>query len=106
IISASIETLNKLGFTDFVVRLNHRKVLTGILDAAGIPEERHGTALIALDKLDKIGSEGVLREFTERDVTTIDAGKELLTLFESTGNNDEILRRLEGFIGVSSEGIK
>src|SRR4026209_93775 len=35
IISASIETLNKLGFSDFVVRLNHRKVLAGILEAAG-----------------------------------------------------------------------
>src|SRR6185295_6977082 len=55
IISATSEALNKLVFTDFVVRLNHRKVLTGILDAAGIAEEKHGTALIALDKLDKIG---------------------------------------------------
>src|SRR5215212_6084486 len=36
IISASSEALTRLGFTDFVLRLNHRKVLTGILDAAGI----------------------------------------------------------------------
>jgi histidyl-tRNA synthetase len=106
IISASSETLNRLGFTDFVVRLNHRKVLTGILDAAGIPSEKHGTALVALDKLDKIGSEGVLREFAERDVITNGPGKKLLALFESSGDNDEILQRLESFIGVSSEGIK
>ncbi|HET7287307.1 MAG TPA: ATP phosphoribosyltransferase regulatory subunit, partial [Pyrinomonadaceae bacterium] len=76
IISASSEALSKLGFTDFVVRLNHRKVLTGILDAAGIAPEKHGTALIALDKLDKIGTEGVLREFAEREVLSADAGKD------------------------------
>src|SRR5687767_1683974 len=46
IISASTEALSKLGFTDFVVRLNHRKVLTGILDAAGVASEKHGPALI------------------------------------------------------------
>ena len=104
IISASSEALRKLGFSDFTVRLNHRKVLTGILDAAGIPAEKHSTALIALDKLDKIGTEGVLREFAERDVVNTDAGKELLALFESSGDNDEILARLERFIGANSAG--
>jgi histidyl-tRNA synthetase len=106
IISASSEALRRLGFTDFVVRLNHRKVLTGILDAAGIPAEKHATALIALDKLDKIGQEGVLREFEEREVLTGDAGKELLALFET---KDEVLERIEKFIGshpIGLEGIQ
>jgi histidyl-tRNA synthetase len=102
IISASSEALRKLGFTDFVVRLNHRKVLTGILDAAGIPAEKHSTALIALDKLDKIGTEGVLRELQERDVLgNTDSGKELLALFESSTDNEQTLHRLEKFIGGS-----
>jgi histidyl-tRNA synthetase len=109
IISASSEALSKLGFTDFTVRLNHRKVLTGILDAAGIPSEKHGTALIALDKLDKIGSEGVLREFEEREVLAADAGKDLLALFEANTDNEETLQRLEEFIRghlVGLEGLK
>ncbi|HEX6044052.1 MAG TPA: histidine--tRNA ligase [Pyrinomonadaceae bacterium] len=101
IISASSEALRQLGFTDFVVRLNHRKVLTGILDAAGIPAEKHGTALIALDKLDKIGREGVLREFEERDVLRGDAANELLRVFETTD-----LERLETFIGSNSIGLE
>ena len=104
IISASSEALRQLGFADFVVRLNHRKVLTGILDAAGIPAEKHGTALIALDKLDKIGREGVLREFEEREVLTGEAATELLQLFETKD-----LAPLEQFIGqhaVGLEGIK
>jgi len=106
IISATSEALNKLGFTDFVVRLNHRKVLTGILDAAGIAEEKHGTALIALDKLDKIGSEGVLREFEAREVLGVDKGRELLALFESSGSNEETLARLETFIGSHAVGLE
>jgi histidyl-tRNA synthetase len=103
IISASSEALSKLGFTDFVLRLNHRKVLTGILDAAGIASEKHETALIALDKLDKIGIEGVLREFSEREVLSADAGKELLALFET---EDQVLERLENFIGLHAIGLE
>ena len=108
IISASSEALSKLGFNDFLVRLNHRKVLTGILDAAGIAAEKHETALIALDKLDKIGTEGVLREFAEREVLAEGAGKELLSLFESGGDNEEMIERLESFIdsnAVGAEGL-
>ena len=108
IISASSEALSKLGFNDFLVRLNHRKVLTGILDAAGIASEKHETALIALDKLDKIGTEGVLREFAEREVLAEGAGKELLSLFESGGDNEEMIERLESFIdsnAVGAEGL-
>ena len=104
IISASSEALTKLGFTDFTVRLNHRKVLTGILEMAGIPEEKHATALIALDKLDKIGKEGVLREFEAREVLTSNVAQELLALFETNQ-----LEHLEQFIGahpIGLEGIK
>ena len=106
IISASSEVLSKLGFNDFIVRLNHRKVLTGILDAAGIPSEKHETALIALDKLDKIGTEGVLREFAEREVLSPNAGRKLLALFET---KKQVLESLEKFIGshaIGEEGLK
>jgi histidyl-tRNA synthetase len=103
IISASSEALTKLGFTDFVVRLNHRKVLTGILDTAGIPEEKHETALIALDKLDKIGPEGVLRELEVREVLTRNVGQELLALFEI---KEDVLPVLETFIGLHPVGLE
>jgi histidyl-tRNA synthetase len=106
IISASSEVLSKLGFTDFVVRLNHRKVLAGILDAAGIASAKHDTALVALDKLDKIGTEGVLREFAEREVLSEDAGKELLALVEASGDNEETLQRLEKFIASNTVGAE
>src|SRR5215212_2296401 len=64
--SAASEALTKLGFTNFTIRLNHREVLAGVLDAAGVPADKHGDALVALDKLDKIGREGVQKELAGR----------------------------------------
>src|SRR5215204_1543716 len=68
LISAVSEIFEKLGFEDFVVRINDRRVLTAILEAANIPSEKHADALIAIDKIDKIGKEGVLVELKEREV--------------------------------------
>src|SRR5437764_4714989 len=50
-LSAVTEVLTTLGFNDFIVRLNDRQVLRGILDQAGGPPEQHDDALIALDKM-------------------------------------------------------
>lgn len=83
LISAVSEILKRLGFRDFVVRLNHREVLADILDTAGVPEELHGDALVAIDKLDKIGAEGVATELGKRGVPET-ASKILLDIFEQT----------------------
>jgi histidyl-tRNA synthetase len=80
ICAAASEVLNKLGFSDFCIRLNHRKILTGILGVAGVPLDSHEPALVALDKLDKIGREGVEKEFAARDVNA-STGKRLLDFF-------------------------
>src|SRR5580765_7453236 len=59
LIAAASEVLIRLGFKDFVVRLNDRRLLAALLTSAGIPEPQHNEALVALDKLDKIGADGV-----------------------------------------------
>jgi histidyl-tRNA synthetase len=80
ICAAASEVLTKLGFSDFCVRLNHRKALTGILGVAGVALEHHDSALVALDKLDKIGTDGVKKEFAARGVNEA-AGERLLNFF-------------------------
>jgi histidyl-tRNA synthetase len=82
--AAASEALLKLGFTNFTIRLNHRQVLSGVLDAAGVPAEKHADALVALDKLDKIGREGVEKEFAARGITS-EAGDNLLDFFAGLG---------------------
>ena len=83
LMSAISEILKRLGFDDFTIRLNHREVLRDILDTAGIPSEKHGDALIAIDKLDKIGTEGVGKELAERGIPDAAAAM-LLDIFEQT----------------------
>ena len=80
ICAAASEVLSKLGFHDFCVRINHRKALTGILAIAGVPLDQHDSALISLDKLDKIGADGVKSEFASRGVDK-HAGDRLLSFF-------------------------
>ena len=91
IIGAVSETLTTLGFNDFVVRLNHRGVLTALLDAAGVPNAQHGDALVALDKLDKIGRDGVAEEFARRGIAAA-AGAQALKHF-ADDNPFEVLSR-------------
>jgi histidyl-tRNA synthetase len=68
LIAAASDALVALGFNDFTIRLNHRQVLTGILNAFGVAIDKHNSALIALDKLDKIGRQGVEQELSERAI--------------------------------------
>jgi histidyl-tRNA synthetase len=69
LLSAASEVLTRLGFSDFTLRLNDRRLLTGMLEVFGIAEDKHSDALVALDKLDKIGADGVSKELTDRGVT-------------------------------------
>src|SRR5919206_108312 len=68
ICAAASDVLTALGFRDFTIRLNHRQVLAGVLGAAGIAAEKHGDALVALDKLDKIGFDEGLNDLSRRGI--------------------------------------
>ena len=59
------EILSRLGFDDFTIRLNHRELLREMLDAAGISENLQTDALVAIDKLDKIGKVEVSRQLAD-----------------------------------------
>ncbi|MCC6329191.1 MAG: histidine--tRNA ligase [Acidobacteria bacterium] len=83
-ILAVSEILRRLGFNDFTIRMNHREILRDILDTAGIGVNDHATVLIAIDKLDKIGTDGVAKELSARGIDE-SASKMVLDIFEQTG---------------------
>jgi histidyl-tRNA synthetase len=83
--AAVSDVLIELGFSDFKIRLNHRQLLTSVLNTVGIPEPLHATALVAVDKLDKIGPEGVGAELAERGVGP-DSAANLLQLLRYHGD--------------------
>jgi histidyl-tRNA synthetase len=63
LITATSATLDRLGVTGTTIRLNDRRILIGMLDALGLTDT--ASALITLDKLDKIGADGVVAELRE-----------------------------------------
>src|SRR5262247_1466522 len=67
-IAAVSEVLQALGFRDFVVQLNHRGLLTEILRGAALAEDKHDQALIAIDKLDKLGQDAVIEDMMARGI--------------------------------------
>ena len=123
LIAAASDALAALGFNDFTIRVNHRQALTGILDQAGLPREKHDDALISLDKMDKAGAEGVARELHQRGIVDESAVK-LMRFFEGLAGaqhaadlidpgdaasaraayNADVLGRLVEFIGAHEIG--
>src|SRR5438132_6029717 len=90
LISAASDALAALGFNDFTIRLNHRQVLTGILDQAGVAKDKQADALISLDKMDKAGPEGVARELNQRGIVDESAVK-LMRFFEGLAGAEQAL---------------
>ena len=79
VLAAGAQVLQELGFagkgeSGFAIRLNHRGVLRGLMETAGIPAELEGAALVAVDKLDKIGMDGVRAELLDRGVSVESTG--------------------------------
>ena len=62
LLSAAADVLQRLGFKDFQIVVNHRRLLNAVLALAGVPPELHGAALVIMDKADKIGIDGVRKE--------------------------------------------
>lgn len=122
ICSAASQVLVNLGFKDFKVKLNHRLVLNGLLDQAGVPSAKQGDALVALDKMDKTGAEGVAKELIARDIPG-DAAVKLMRFFEGLAgaqraaelmdlgaedpaSNTGVVGRLVEFIGPHEQGAQ
>lgn len=59
---ATLATVEALGLRDSVIRVNDRRLLIGMLDTLGFAAAEHAAVLITIDKLDKIGQEGVVAE--------------------------------------------
>jgi histidyl-tRNA synthetase len=94
-LSAVAEVLQQIGFADFTIQLNHRALLTALLNGAGIEPGAHATALVAIDKLDKIGRDGVRDDMVARGVPH-DAAARVLAAFEDQDELDRLVAQEEG----------
>lgn len=98
------EALTNLGLKDFDIKINNRKILSGIAEIIGKPELIVDMT-VAIDKLDKIGFEGVTKELLERGFTEADIQK-LQPVILLQGSNLEKLESLKSVLATSEIGLK
>lgn len=110
LILATTTTLTKLGFKGFEIRINDRKILKAMAAYSGFPQEDYDNVFVTLDKMDKIGLEGVRAELLENgfDGSAVDKYLELYGNLEKAENGVAYLAEaLSGVIEPSvTEGLQ
>ncbi len=109
VLNAAAEVLKQLGFEgtrSFTIRLNHRAVLRGLLQVAGIDSHLEESVLVAVDKLDKIGLDAVHAELLERGVPEASVAQLMNRLNEAPTQNAEMLHWLKSALTSSPEGLE
>ncbi|MDG1735901.1 MAG: histidine--tRNA ligase [Crocinitomicaceae bacterium] len=97
------EVLSGLKLPSFAIKINNRKILSGIAEKSGAASFLV-TIVTAIDKLDKIGSEGVLKELRDKNVPEKAIGL-LEPLFSFKGSNDEKIVLMSDFLKGSDIGM-
>lgn len=106
LILATTTTIGRIGFKNFEIRINERRILKAMAAYSGFPEEAFDTVFIILDKMDKIGMDGVAKEL-EGEGYAKESVEKYLALFqgvESAENGIKYLAEtLDGYLEESVE---
>ena len=109
LILATTTTLGKLGFKGFQIRINERRILKAMAAYCGFPEEAYDQIFITLNKMDKIGPEGVSSEL-EKGGFAKDSVEKYLELFKGMADAEDglvfLADRLEGQGVLESETVQ
>jgi histidyl-tRNA synthetase len=98
VIAIMAEALEAIGIPEFTIRISHRRLLESLGRAAGIPPEQATSLYRAIDKLDKIGRDGVQKELTESGVSLAQAER-VLDLVTRRGEPLALLAELRTALG-------
>ncbi len=98
------EVLANLKLPSFTIKMNNRKILSGIAEVSG-ETERLVDITVAIDKLDKIGEEGVVKELQEKGISAT-AIEKIRPLFSFSGTNEEKVAKMSDFLAQSEIGLK
>ncbi|MGY8943993.1 MAG: histidine--tRNA ligase, partial [Flavobacteriales bacterium] len=93
---------SKLGLAGTIIKINNRKILSGIAEVIGAKDKLIDFT-VALDKLDKIGKDGVVKEMLSKGIAE-EAIEKVQPLFDFTGSNIDKLTSLEKMLSTSEEG--
>ncbi|HXF49696.1 MAG TPA: ATP phosphoribosyltransferase regulatory subunit, partial [Verrucomicrobiae bacterium] len=103
LVAMTYEVLTALGFSNFSIRVNHRQILSALAEWAGIAKEKQGGFFSALDKLDKVGLDGVKKELGEQGLSP-EAAKKILPVIEA--NSLDFLRQGLGHTEKGKKAIE
>lgn len=92
VVSIFVEALSAVRMPNFVVHINHRKLLEAMAAYAGVDASNAGSVYRSIDKLDKIGSEGVVEELVRHGVDD-DVARQVVDLTAMEGSADQLLTR-------------
>jgi histidyl-tRNA synthetase len=95
---------NDLGLKGATIKINNRKILSGIAEVIGASDKLIDFT-VALDKLDKIGEDGVKKEMLEKGISE-EAITKVQSLFNFTGTISEKIEKLSQLLISSQEGMK
>lgn len=98
------EALAELGIPDFTIKINNRKILSGIAEVSG-EQENLITITVAIDKLDKIGEEGVIKELKEKGISEAAIDK-IVPLFRIEGDTESRLDQMAQYLSDSDIGLE
>ena len=106
LILATTTTLGKLGFKNFQVRINDRQILKAMAAYSGFSEDDYDQVFIILDKMDKIGKDGVEAELLEAGFAK-ETVEKYLSLFQGMETAEDAIAFITDEIsGVLPEGVK
>ncbi len=112
LILATTTTLGRIGFKDFEIRINDRQLLKAMAADSGFSEEAYDSVFVTLDKMDKIGTDGVRAELLESGFAEeiVDKYLELYRGLEQAGNGLQyVVERLGGRqaqVSPAAEGLR
>ncbi|CAG5083591.1 histidine--tRNA ligase [Parvicella tangerina] len=98
------EVLSNLGLNDFSIKVNNRKILSGIAEITGL-SDKIVDITVAIDKLDKIGEEGVIKELERKEIPQ-EAIEKIKPLFKIGGNTKDVINEMRQLLADSEIGLK
>jgi len=98
------EILTDLKLPSFTIKINNRKILSGIAEVSGAADKLVDMT-VAIDKLDKIGEDGVVKELEEKGLSSASIER-IRPLFSFSGSNENKLEMMRSFLQTSEIGMK
>jgi len=104
VLAVAVDCLRSIGFEGFIIRINDRRILGAFVELVGMPKERSLEIFRAVDKLNKIGHDGVMEELSRLGAEA-DASERLLKMMELKGEPTSTLNEARRILSGIPNGL-